>query len=88
MTKGRIEKELGRVREKLAALQAKQKELEEQKRMAERAEKMDIIEKNNISAEKLHMLIRLNEEEIKRLLAAREKENEKEAGENEEKFNG
>ena len=88
MTKGRIEKELGRVQEKLATLQAKQKELEEQKRMAERAEKMDIIEKNKISAEKLHMLIRLNEEEIKRLLAAKDNGKEKEMAENEEKFNG
>ena len=45
MTKERIEKELSKVRAQLETLQAKQKDLEEQKRMAERAEKMDIIEK-------------------------------------------
>ena len=42
MTKERIEKELAKVRGQLESLQAKQKDLEEQKRMAERAEKMDM----------------------------------------------
>ena len=45
MTKSqRIDKELSKVRGQLSALQEKLKDLEEQKRMAERAEKMDIIE--------------------------------------------
>ena len=77
MTKERIEKELTKVRAQLETLQAKQKDLEEQKRMAERAEKMDIIEKHKISSEKLQLLI------ILKLLE--EKENAKEMAGNEEK---
>ena len=51
MTKERIEKELLKVREQLAGLQARQKDLEEQLQMAEDAEKMKFIEKNKISLE-------------------------------------
>lgn len=83
MTKERIDRELSKVRAQLKTLQAKQKDLEEQKRMAERAEKMDIIEKNKISSEKLQLLIKLSEDEILQLLA--EKEKKKEMAENEEK---
>jgi hypothetical protein len=83
MTKERIEKELSKVQTQLEALQAKQKDLEEQKRMAERAEKMDIIEKNKISSEKLQLLIKLSEDEILQLLA--EKDKKKEMTGNEEK---
>ena len=36
--------------------------------MAERAEKIEFIEKNHISSEQLQMLIRFGEEELKRLL--------------------
>lgn len=82
MTKERIEKELSKVRAQLETLQVKQKDLEEQKRMAERAEKMDIIEKNKISSEKLQLLIKLSEDEILQLLAEKEK---KEMAGNEEK---
>ena len=78
MTKQRIEKELAKVREQLAAQQAKEKDLEEQRRMAERAEKIEFMEKNRISSEQLQLLIKFSEEEIKRLLA------EKEMAENEE----
>ena len=39
MTKGRIEKELSKVRAQLETLQAKQKDLEEQKRMAKEPKK-------------------------------------------------
>lgn len=74
MTKERIEKELTKVRAQLETLQAKQKDLEEQKRMAERAEKMDIIEKHKISSEKLQLLIKFSEDEILQLLAQKEKE--------------
>ena len=81
MTKERIEKELSKVRAQLETLQAKQKDLEEQKRMAERAEKMDIIEKHKISSEKLQLLIKFSEDEILQLLAQKEKER----TENEEK---
>ena len=47
------------------------------------AEKMDIIEKNKISSEKLQLLIKLSEDEILQLLA--EKEKKKEMTGNEEK---
>lgn len=53
------------------------------KRMAERAEKMDIIEKHKISSEKLQLLIKFSEDEILKLLE--EKENAKEMAGNEEK---
>ncbi len=75
MTKSqRIEKEISRTKEQLATIQAKLKDLEEQKRMAERAEKMDIIEKHKISSEKLQLLIKFSEDEILQLLAEKEKE--------------
>lgn len=86
MTKERIEKELSKVRAQLETLQAKQKDLEEQKRMAERAEKMDLIEKHKISSEKLQLLIKLSEDEILRLLEEKEKEKGTEG--NEEKVIG
>ena len=82
MTKERIEKELSKVEAQLESLQAKKKDLEEQKRMAERAEKMDIIEKHKISSEKLQLLIKFSEDEILKLLE--EKENAKEMAGNEE----
>ena len=62
MTKSqRIDKELSKVRGQLSALQEKLKDLEEQKRMAERAEK-------------LQLLIKFSEDEILQLLAQKEKE--------------
>ena len=63
MTKERIEKELLKVREQLAGLQARQKDLEEQLQMAEDAEKMKFIEKNKISLERLILLNKVSEEE-------------------------
>ena len=84
MTKSqRIEKEITKTKEQLAAIQAKIKNLEEEKRMAERAEKLDIIEKHKISSEKLQLLIKFSEDEILKLLE--EKENAKEMAGNEEK---
>ena len=75
MTKSqRIEKEITKTKEQLATIQAKLKDLEEEKRMAERAEKMDIIEKHKISSEKLQLLIKFSEDEILQLLAQKEKE--------------
>ena len=68
MTKERIEKELLKVREQLAGLQARQKDLEEQLQMAEDAEKMKFIEKNKISLERLILLNKVSEEEILHLL--------------------
>ena len=75
MTKSqRIEREITKTKEQLATIQAKLKNLEEEKRMAERAEKLDIIEKHKISSEKLQLLIKFSEDEILQLLAQKEKE--------------
>ena len=75
MTKSqRIEKDITKTKEQLATMQAKLKNLEEEKRMAERAEKLDIIEKHKISSEKLQLLIKFSEDEILQLLAQKEKE--------------
>ena len=75
MTKSqRKEKEITTTTEQLATIQAKLKNLEEEKRMAERAEKLDIIEKHKISSEKLQLLIKFSEDEILQLLAQKEKE--------------
>lgn len=75
MTKSqRIEKEITKTKEQLATMQAKLKNLEEEKRMAERTEKLDIIEKHKISSEKLQLLIKFSEDEILQLLAQKEKE--------------
>ena len=75
MTKSqRIEKEITKTKEQLATIQAKLKNLEEEKRMAERAEKLVIIEKHKISSEKLQLLIKFSEDEILQLLAQKEKE--------------
>ena len=75
MTKSqRIEKEIIKTKEQLATIQAMLKKLEEEKHMAERAEKLDIIEKHKISSEKLQLLIKFSEDEILQLLAQKEKE--------------
>ena len=75
MTKSqRIEKEITKTKEQLATIQAKLKNLEEEKHMAERSEKLDIIEKHKISSEKLQLLIKFSEDEILQLLAQKEKE--------------
>ena len=74
MTKERIERELTKVRQQIAQLQAKENDLSEQKQMAEDAEAMKIIKKYKISSEKLQLLNKLSEDEIARLLAQREKE--------------
>ena len=79
MNKEKIEKELLRVNDQLAVLQAKAKDLEEQKQMAEDAETMKIIKKHKISSEKLQLLNKLSEDEILQLLK------EKETKRNEEK---
>ena len=68
MTKERIEKELQKVRQQLATLQERQKDLEEQLQMAEDAEKMKFIEKNKISLDRLILLNKVSEEEILHLL--------------------
>ena len=74
MTKERIEKELQKVRQQLATLQERQKDLEEQLQMAEDAEKMKSIEKNKISLDRLILLNKVSEEEILHLLKQKEQE--------------
>ena len=89
VTKERLKKELSKVDDQLAGLQARKKDLEEQLQMAEDAEKMKFIEKNKISLDRLALLKRVSEEEILSLLKQKEKEQagqaEKEAGSHEEK---
>lgn len=74
MTKERIEKELQKVRQQLATLQERQKDLEEQLQMEEDAEKMKFIEKNKISLDRLILLNKVSEEEILHLLKQKEQE--------------
>lgn len=83
MTKERIGKELEKVRKQLADLQAKEKDLDAQRQMAEDAEAMKIIKKYKISPEKLQLLNKVSEREILQILAGKEKER----TENEEKGN-
>ena len=83
MTKERIEKELLKVREQLAGLQTKQKDLEEQLQMAEDAEKMKFIENNKISLERLILLNKVSEEEIRHLLKKKEQEEQNKQSEKE-----
>lgn len=89
VTKERLKKELSKVDDQLAGLQARKKDLEEQLQMAEDAEKMKFIEKNKISLDRLALLNKVSEEEILSLLKQKEKEQagqaEKEAGNHEEK---
>lgn len=84
MTKERIYKELGKVRGQIAQLQAKEKELEEQRQLSEDAEAKKIIKKYKISSEKLMLLNRISEDEILSLLKGKEKED----VENEQKMDG
>lgn len=74
MTKERIKKELSKIREQLAYLQERQRDLESQLQMAEDAEKMKFIEKNKISLERLILLNKVSEEEILSLLKKKEQE--------------
>lgn len=68
MTKERISKNLTKVRDQLATLQERQRELEGELRQVEDAEKMKFIEKNKISMERLILLNKVSEEEILELL--------------------
>ena len=74
MTKERIKKELFKIREQLAYLQERQRDLESQLQMAEDAEKMKFIEKNKISLVRLILLNKVSEEEILSLLKQKEQE--------------
>ena len=76
MSVERISTQLKKVREQIVQLQAKEKDLAEQKQMAEDAETMKIIKKYKISSERLQMLNRLSEDEVRQLLQKREQEKE------------
>ena len=76
MSVERINSQLKKVREQIAQLQAKEKDLAEQKQMAEDAETMKIIKKYKISSERLQMLNKLSEDEVRNLLQKREQEKE------------
>ena len=82
MSVERINSQLKKVREQIA--QAKEKDLAEQKQMAEDAEAMKIIRKYKISSERLQMLNKLSEDEVRNLLQKREQEKEVSTNENEE----
>ena len=84
MSVKRINLQLKKVREQIAQLQAKEKDLAEQKQMAEDAETMKIIKKYKISSERLQMLNRLSEDEVSQLLQKREQEKEGLTNEKEE----
>ena len=84
MSVERINAQLKKVREQIAQLQAKEKDLAEQKQMAEDAETMKIIKKYKISSERLQILNRLSEDEIRQLLQKREQEKEGSTNEKEE----
>ena len=84
MSVERINAQLKKVREQIAQQQAKEKDLAEQKQMAEDAEAMKIIRKYKISSERLQMLNKLSEDEVRNLLQKREQEKEDSTNENEE----
>ena len=84
MSVERINSQLKKVREQIAQLQANEKDLAEQKQMAEDAEAMKIIRKYKISSERLQMLNKLSEDEVRNLLQKREQEKEDSTNENEE----
>ena len=84
MSVARSNFQLKKVREQIAQLQAKEKDLAEQKQMAEDAETMKIIKKYKISSERLQMLNRLSEDEVRQLLQKREQEKEGLTNEKEE----
>ena len=83
MTKETIVKELSKVREQLAGLQARERDLAEQLQMAEDAEKMKFIEKNKISLERLILMNKVSEEEILHLLKKKEQEEQTQQSEKE-----
>ena len=84
MSVERINAQLKKVREQIAQLQAKEKDLAEQKQRAEDAEAMKIIRKYKISSERLQMLNKLSEDEVRNLLQKREQEKEDSTNEKQE----
>lgn len=79
MSVERINTQLTRVRAQIAQLQAKEKELAEQKQMAEDAAAMKLIRKYKISSDRLQMLNKLSEDEVRNLLRKKEQERREES---------
>lgn len=70
----RINAELAKTYARIAYLQKKAKDLEEQRKMAEDIEYLKIIRVNGISAEELQAMISASKAEQKKILETREKE--------------
>lgn len=70
----RINAELTKTYARIAYLQKKAKDLEEQKKLAEDMEYLKIIRVNGISAEELQSMISASKAEQERILETREKE--------------
>lgn len=70
----RINAELTKTYTRIAYLQKKAKDLEEQKKLAEDMEYLKIIRVNGISAEELQSMISASKAEQERILETREKE--------------
>ena len=79
MSVERIKTQLNRVGAQIAQLQAKEKELAEKKQMAEEAAAMKLIRKYKISSDRLQMLNRLSEDEVRNLLRKKEQERREES---------
>lgn len=76
MTIERMEKEISRIREQITVLQAREKELTEEKEAAEMAATMKTIEKSKIPLQDIMRMIREREKENKKILEGKEKSNE------------
>lgn len=74
MSKVKLEKELARVRSQLSVLRQKEANLEQELKMAEDAEKQNILDKHHISVEKLMEMIKKSEAEERRILAMQREE--------------
>ena len=74
MSVERINTQLARIRAQIAQLQAKEKDLAEQKQMAEGAAAMKLIRKYKITSDRLQMLNKLSEDEVRNLLRKKEQE--------------
>lgn len=76
MTIERIEKEIKKVREQLAVLQERERELVEQKDAAEMAAAVKTIEKSKIPLKDIIVMIREREKENKKMLEGKEEKHE------------
>ena len=74
MTKAKIQQKLEKIRSEIAELQKEEKQLMQEEKALEDAEKLKIIQKNNISSEQLIFLNGLKEEEIRMIMKKRKEE--------------